>query len=266
MTNLAASLYWEDRAQRFASAGAGLAAVCSYGMPSFYNASIDLCQRLALAPWLEVAPGTSVLDIGCGVGRWSRRLARRGALVTGIDLSPTMVAEARRRARAEGVSERCDFQIGDVTELDLPGRFSLVLGITVLQHLLAEGQLDAAVHRLARHVAPGGRLVLLEAAPDRRTARCDTAVFEARGQASYLAAFAGAGLEVERVTGVDPAPFKIKLLPHYRRWPRPLATASLAVATALSLPLDVVVGRAWVQASWHKVFVLSRTGHADDAR
>ncbi len=84
--------YWEDRAQLFASEGAGLAAVCSYGMPEIYNRVVDCCQWLALRRWLDVPKGARVLDVGCGVGRWSRRLARRGATVTGIDLSPTMIA------------------------------------------------------------------------------------------------------------------------------------------------------------------------------
>src|ERR1700755_3306777 len=96
------SVYWEDRAQRFAGEGAGLAAVCAYGMPEFYNRAIHLEQRLALRPWLAVSAGTRVLDVGCGVGRWSRLLAARGGLVTGVDISPTMITEARRRALAEG--------------------------------------------------------------------------------------------------------------------------------------------------------------------
>jgi 2-polyprenyl-3-methyl-5-hydroxy-6-metoxy-1,4-benzoquinol methylase len=229
-------------------------------MPGFYNGSIHLSQRLALSPWLDIAPGTTVLDIGCGVGRWSRRLARRGARVTGIDLSPTMVDEARRRARVDGVASRCDFQVADVTRLDLSERFSLVLGITVLQHILEMDRLDAAVERLARHLAPNGRLVLLEAAPSRRNTRCDTAVFHARDVSRYLAAFAAAGLDVTAVTGVDPAPFKTWFLPHYRRLPKPLALAGLAAVTALSLPVDVAVGRVCVGASWHKVFVLAHRG------
>ena len=86
--------YWEDRAQRFAGEREGLAAVCSYGMPEFYNRVIDWEQRLALAPWLRVPAATRVLDVGCGVGRWSRLLAGRGADVLGVDLSPTMIAQA----------------------------------------------------------------------------------------------------------------------------------------------------------------------------
>ena len=80
------SHYWEDRARRFAAQGAGLAAVCSYGMPEFYNRMIHSCQRLALEPWLDVKPGSRVLDVGCGVGRWSSLLAKRGAQVTGHGL------------------------------------------------------------------------------------------------------------------------------------------------------------------------------------
>src|ERR1700736_2059184 len=101
--------YWEDRARRFAGEREGLAAVCAYGMPEFYNRAIHLEQRLALAPWLKVDPGTRVLDVGCGVGRWSRLLAARGAVVTGVDLSPTMIAQAERRARRQGMQRQCRF-------------------------------------------------------------------------------------------------------------------------------------------------------------
>ena len=84
-----ARAYWERRARQFAARGRGLAAVCSYGMPAFYNHSIEWAQRRALLPWLpRVAAGSATaLDVGCGVGRWSQELARRGHEVLGIDLS-----------------------------------------------------------------------------------------------------------------------------------------------------------------------------------
>src|ERR1700742_2310203 len=125
-------VYWEERARRFAGEGAGLAAVCAYGMPEFYNRAIQLEQRLALRPWLNLAPGTRVLDVGCGVGRWSRMLAARGARVTGVDLSPTMIEQARQRAATEGVADRCQFQVQDLSRLDVEGPFDVVLGVTVL--------------------------------------------------------------------------------------------------------------------------------------
>ncbi|HVF17727.1 MAG TPA: class I SAM-dependent methyltransferase [Steroidobacteraceae bacterium] len=257
------SHYWEDRAQRFAAQGAGLAAVCSYGMPEFYNRMIHSCQRLALEPWLDIRPGTRVLDVGCGVGRWSSMLAQRGAQVTGMDLSPTMIDEARRRARANGVSDRCRFLVQDLAQLDAGEQFDLVIGVTVLQHILDPASLREAVQRMRAHLSPDGRMVLLEAAPARIENSCDTTVFRARHRSTYLDLFQECDLELRALTGVDPAPFKTWLLPHIRKLPRPLSLASIALVTALSAPVDMLFGRQAVQSSWHAVFVLQHaTGDA----
>ena len=250
--------YWEDRAQRFAGEGAGLAAVCAYGMPGFYNRAIHLEQRLALAPWLDVRDGARVLDVGCGVGRWSLRLASQGAVVTGIDLSPTMIAQATRRAAAAGVQDRCRFLVQDLAHLNMSAQFDLILGVTVLQHILDPRALHAAVGAMAEHLAPGGRMVLLEAAPSRMVDRCDTSVFRARPRSAYAQLFAEHSLRVRALSGVDPAPFRMRLLPHVRSLPRPLSLAALAVATGLSLPVNALIGRRASPFSWHAVFILER--------
>jgi 2-polyprenyl-3-methyl-5-hydroxy-6-metoxy-1,4-benzoquinol methylase len=265
---MASVQYWNDRAARFARHSGGLAAVCAYGMPGFYNACIDMTQRLALRRWLHVAPDEEVLDVGCGVGRWSIELARRGARVTGVDLSDTMLAEARRRAGAAGVAHRCDFRQQDVSALDTGQRYSFVLGVTVLQHVLETARLAESVRRLALHLKPAGRMVLLEVAPNGLNDRCNTASFLARTRDDYLALFRGNGLVLEQLTGVDPAPLRIMFLPYYRRLPKPLAVAGLGVATALCLPVDAALGRRFVGASWHKVFVLRKPPitHAYGAR
>lgn len=257
--------YWEDRAQRFAAQGSGLAAVCSYGMPEFYNRMIHYSQHLALRPWLDIAPGTRVLDVGCGVGRWSTLLAGRGGIVTGMDLSPTMIAEARRRADVKGVASRCRFIVEDLAHLDAGEKFDLIIGVTVLQHILDPESLRSAVQRMADHLAPGGRMVLLEAAPANIAEHCDTTVFRARPRHVYLDLFAQAGFELRAISGVDPAPFKTWLLPHLRRLSRPLAISAVAAVTLLSTPIDVIFGRLAVQRSWHAVFVLQRTGVANAA-
>jgi SAM-dependent methyltransferase len=252
------SAYWEERAQRFAGEGAGLAAVCAYGMPEFYNRAIQLEQRLALRPWLDVKPGTRVLDVGCGVGRWSRLLAAKGASVTGVDLSPTMISQARLRAAAEGVADRCQFHVQDLSRLDVGGQFDVVLGVTVLQHILEPELLRAAVRRMSAHLAPGGRMILLEAAPTGSVNRCDSTVFRARQRDVYLELFRACELELRALTGVDPAPLRTRLLPNLRKLPRKVSMSLLVLSTALSLPVDALFGRRAVNQSWHAVFVLQR--------
>ncbi|HLW22994.1 MAG TPA: class I SAM-dependent methyltransferase [Steroidobacteraceae bacterium] len=249
--------YWEDRAQRFAGIRGGLAAVCAYGMPEFYNKAIDFEQRRALMPLLAVRPGLRVLDVGCGIGRWSRHLAKRGAIVQGIDISPTMIAQACARAALDGTAERCRFAVHDVSTLDLADeRFDLVLGVTVLQHILDADALRSTVTRLRRHLAPGGRMVLLEAAPRLRVDRCDSRVFTARSRATYLRLFEECGLVCRTMRGVDPAPFRTRLLPHLPRLPRLLRLGFLALATWISLPVNWAWGPRALDRSWHVVFAL----------
>jgi SAM-dependent methyltransferase len=252
--------YWEQRARCYAAEGEGLAAVCSYGMPAFYNKAIHHSQHLALAPWLQVPRGAKVLDVGCGVGRWSRRLAAHGAQVTGIDLSPTMISEARRRAALQGVAQQCRFLVQDLAVLDAGERFDYVLSVTVLQHILSPRALRAAVQRMAAHLAEGGTMIVLEAAPSRAAGRCDSPIFRARPRDDYLRLFADCGLQLRAITGVDPAPFRPWLLPYLPRLTRRLRTAALALATALSIPIDVPFGRQAVEHSWHAVFILQRGG------
>lgn len=255
---MTAAQYWEERARRFAVDGDGLAAVCSYGMPRFYNRLIHFCQWRALEPWLRVRSGMRVLDIGCGVGRWSRLLASRGARVTGVDLSPTMIAQAQRRTAAAGLGSRCRFIVQDCAALEVGGTFDIILCVTMLQHVLDPGALRSALRRMALHLAPEGRLVLLEAAPARAVSRCDSAVFTARQRTFYLELFRECGLRLQAISGVDPAPFKTWLLPHLPRLPAALRVTALALVTALSAPLDAFCGRLLTERSWHVVFVLQR--------
>src|SRR5271154_4622 len=61
-------------------------------------------------------PVRSVLELGCGVGRFSRYLAQQGLRATGIDFSPVAMAKARERVARDG--GRPEFLVGDATQLD----------------------------------------------------------------------------------------------------------------------------------------------------
>lgn len=250
--------YWDERGRQFAGTGKGYKAICSYGMPLFYNNYIHFCQKRALMPWLGIAAGTKVLDVGCGVGRWSRLLAHQGGQVTGVDLAPSMLEEARRRAREEGVEDRCRFVESNLSELELHEKFSLIIGVTVLQHILDPKQFQSAVDRIALHLSPDGRIVLMEVAPSVAESSCNSPIFNARTETDYRNAFRKAGLRVADIGGVDPAPFKTSFLPYYKRLPRSVAYAGLLAVTALSFPVDYFFGRKLAKQSWHKVFVLER--------
>ena len=253
----AASRYWEARARRFATEGHGLRAVCSYGMPLFYNRYIHATQRAALRQWLRPPVGTRVLELGCGVGRWSRRLAAAGAFVTGIDLSPAMVGEAIRRAAVAGFGDRCEFIEGDAADLALERSFDLILCVTVVQHIMNPDRMQSAIDRMRAHLAPAGRVVILEAAPSFLDARCDSHSFTARTERCYRDAFAKADLRCLSVTGVDPLRLKSRFLPGYAQlWP-PAAYAALLAVTAISLPCDLLLAPLLPSRSWHKLFVLS---------
>ncbi len=101
--------------------------------------------------------GKSVLDYGCGHGMAAVVLARQGATVTGFDLSPGYVAEARRRAAANDVAAQ--FVQADAEHLPFDeASFDAVWGCAILHHL----DLTAAAKELRRVLRPRGVAVFCE--------------------------------------------------------------------------------------------------------
>jgi 2-polyprenyl-3-methyl-5-hydroxy-6-metoxy-1,4-benzoquinol methylase len=79
---------------------------------------------------LEPVAGKTVLDVGCGSGRYCVELARRGATdVVGIDLAPQMLSLARDLAAGAGVADRCRFVESDVASFTAAEPFDAVVAM-----------------------------------------------------------------------------------------------------------------------------------------
>ncbi len=116
----------------------------------------------------RTAPYGSALDLGCGTGIWSVRLAQRGWQVTGIDVVPKAIRGAQARAQAAGVNVR--FVEGDVTALQaarVGSDFAFVLDFECFNHL-NEVQRRAVGREVTAVAAPGATILLLVWGPGRR--------------------------------------------------------------------------------------------------
>ncbi len=103
--------------------------------------------------------GRIVLDLGCGRGRASLRLARLGADVVACDISPRMVAATLALATGCGLSAQVQPLVMSAHMLALPAAsVDAVLGISVLHHL----DYRAACREVSRVLRPGGRAVFVE--------------------------------------------------------------------------------------------------------
>lgn len=135
-------------------------ALYSLGSPEILDrATAEIVARLR--DWRLLGADIEVLDIGCGIGRIARAVVSEVRSITGIDVSPGMIAEARARCRGvDNVMFAC------VDGHDLAAfagrRFSLVLAVDTFPYLVATGPGIAARHiaDIARLLEPGGALAI----------------------------------------------------------------------------------------------------------
>ena len=145
-----------------------------------------------------IGPGATLLDAGCGAGRYAAELARRGYVVTGMDRSPDLLAEARRRPVDAGARVR--FESGDLLALPGAAGFDAIVCRGVLNDLVEPAERAAVFGVFARALRPERRAAARRARLGRERGREDGAagVGAARGHVARAAVF-------RSVTRLDPA-------------------------------------------------------------
>ncbi len=110
----------------------------------------------------DVAEDDDVLDVGCGTGTVAITAARRGAEVTGVDITPGLLERARANADIAGIGD-IRWQEGDVTALPFEAnRFDATL--SNLGHMYGDPP-DTATRELLRVTRPGGRIAFTSWTP-----------------------------------------------------------------------------------------------------
>ena len=115
---------------------------------------IDFGYALQL---LDLQPGMTFCELGCGPGWMTRFAARHGVHAVGYDISPDMIAIARELTANEGID--ASFEVGDMETLDLGRRFETCLIYDALHH---SAHADLVLRSAYRALRPGGRLLLAE--------------------------------------------------------------------------------------------------------
>lgn len=121
-----------------------------YGLPAKTAREVRGACRL-----LGLKGPSEILDLACGAGRHSMGLAALGHRVTGLDYSPSLIAQASKAARAAGVVAR--FMRGDMRRLKFRGRFDAVINLFTSFGYFDTAAEDLSVLRgVRRALKPGG--------------------------------------------------------------------------------------------------------------
>jgi ubiquinone/menaquinone biosynthesis C-methylase UbiE len=132
-------------------------------MARLYDPVIGRLNRTLREIAMSMLPpceGANVLDVGCGTGLHLELYGRSGCRVSGIDLSPAMLAIARKR-----LGEEADLRLADATEMPFDDEaFEVVLASLFLHELPPETRL-AILEQMHRVLKPEGRMLITDFHP-----------------------------------------------------------------------------------------------------
>ena len=117
---------------------------------------------LAAQNWVAALPlGGQALELGCGTGAWTARLAACAVQVLAVDAAPEMLAQARHKLHG---AANVTFELADIFSWEPPRRFDTVFFAFLLSHVPRD--LSASFwHLVSRCLAPDGTVAFVDAAP-----------------------------------------------------------------------------------------------------
>ena len=154
----------QPRHPRSTTVGAVLHGAVAYDLLVWFaTLGGDAAFRKEVLQLARVAPGETVLDVGCGTGNLAiaakERVGRNGT-VFGVDASVEMLARAVRKATRKDVA--VTFTNGIAQQLPFPdARIDLVLSTRALHHLPTKGR-EECIREMRRVLKPGGRLLAVD--------------------------------------------------------------------------------------------------------
>ncbi|GEM_PF-1911844 len=151
--------FWEKRSRLVCDP---LGKVLWIDMPA-WNRYVDGLQNHFLQPVMsKMKPTGIVLDVGCGAGRFSFRLAKFCGKIHGIDSSSESIRFAKEAAKRQSV-QNAEFSVMDARKLDFADNsFDFVYSVACVSQLAREKDFTAGVKELFRVVKQNGRIILLE--------------------------------------------------------------------------------------------------------
>jgi ubiquinone/menaquinone biosynthesis C-methylase UbiE len=228
-------------------------------------------RRLLWAHYTAVfRPGAHVLDVACGTGLDSLFLAAQGMWVTGIDISPQMIAQLRAKARRQGLEDRIEAHADDVetlrswTEARFDGIVSAFAGLNTIRDL---GAFAADASRVLR---PQGRLIVHGLAPTdvwtqlRLLARLQWRAARAR-RARRQRSVIISGQEVQHALLVPAEIYPHVFAPYFRLcrsyalgflWPQGMGRRMPSSLAGTLGRLEPHLGSHWPFRQWGRFFVL----------
>jgi 2-polyprenyl-3-methyl-5-hydroxy-6-metoxy-1,4-benzoquinol methylase len=134
----------------------------AFGEDMGQNSWHTVAEQDRFLTWLALGPGAAVLDVACGAGGPTLRLARQtGAAVLGVDIHRDGVAAAAEQARRLGLAEQARFEQVDASQPlpFAPASFDAVICIDAINHLPDRSSVLA---EWARVLKPGGRVLFTD--------------------------------------------------------------------------------------------------------